>query len=354
MLRNHLYRADYYARAPGVNRVNLAQMTTAPIYLKLGSQGLLVSDLQLKLKALGYYAGDVDGDFGPKTRAAVLAFQVAYDELLDDGVAGPLTRAKLDQAAAVRPAARAPVVAKYVPAPAYVFAAFLRFVAAIAGKVKYGPGRGLFVGDKYVVTHGPGSLGAKAWKSATGSTFPSFHCTSFLNTFMSWITGRLGLFTHAGNIPSMFDLFDHDSSPVTQAGVGTWRGFADETTPIAPDGSTAKRRPGFTREMDVREILARARAGTLPTFVAFAQSTLIGGVWKWWHHVGLFVSWEGKLYRIAADGYYSAAGGWSGDVMRYVEITDANAAYFDACVYRCYSVDVYADARDLAEVVLES
>lgn len=50
-----------------------------------------VEALQSALKNLGYPIGVVDGDFGPATKAAVMAFQ--HDRGLDaDGVAGPMTR----------------------------------------------------------------------------------------------------------------------------------------------------------------------------------------------------------------------------------------------------------------------
>lgn len=72
--------------------------TPAPAYpgklIKNESTGQNVKDLQAKLKALGYDCGPVDGIFGPKTKAAVLAFQ-ANSGLARDGVVGPLTWGKL-------------------------------------------------------------------------------------------------------------------------------------------------------------------------------------------------------------------------------------------------------------------
>ena len=66
--------------------------------LKQGSQGPDVEQIQLRLKAAGYDPGDVDGDFGKRTTAAVLAFQADRPELEDDGVAGPMTLGALDAA----------------------------------------------------------------------------------------------------------------------------------------------------------------------------------------------------------------------------------------------------------------
>ncbi len=51
--------------------------------------------VQTRLTELRYYAGAIDGDDGPKTRAAVMAFQ-KVNGLGADGVAGPKTIAALD------------------------------------------------------------------------------------------------------------------------------------------------------------------------------------------------------------------------------------------------------------------
>ena len=59
-----------------------------------GSRGDAVRKLQELLNALGYDCGSVDGIFGSKTKAAVLAFQKA-NGLGTDGIVGPLTWGKL-------------------------------------------------------------------------------------------------------------------------------------------------------------------------------------------------------------------------------------------------------------------
>ena len=53
-----------------------------------------VREMQKKLKELGYYKGSADGDFGPATEKAVMAFQKA-NGLTADGKAGSKTLAKL-------------------------------------------------------------------------------------------------------------------------------------------------------------------------------------------------------------------------------------------------------------------
>lgn len=64
--------------------------------LKNGSRGEAVKQLQANLNKLGYNCGAVDGIFGPKTEAAVKAFQKAYS-LTVDGIAGPATLGKIEE-----------------------------------------------------------------------------------------------------------------------------------------------------------------------------------------------------------------------------------------------------------------
>lgn len=65
--------------------------------LKQGSSGPDVQDLQQKLKDLGFDPNGVDGNFGPGTKAAVIAFQQSKG-LQADGIAGPATLAALQGA----------------------------------------------------------------------------------------------------------------------------------------------------------------------------------------------------------------------------------------------------------------
>lgn len=62
--------------------------------LQLGSSGPDVVKLQQTLKQHGFDPGNIDGEFGRGTEAAVLAFQKS-ERLFSDGVAGPRTLAAL-------------------------------------------------------------------------------------------------------------------------------------------------------------------------------------------------------------------------------------------------------------------
>ena len=67
--------------------------TSAPV-LRTGSQGEEVKNLQARLQSLGYYDGEIDGQFGAGTKAAVMAFQ-RQNGLDADGVVGESTRSTL-------------------------------------------------------------------------------------------------------------------------------------------------------------------------------------------------------------------------------------------------------------------
>ncbi|SPF52483.1 Cell wall-associated hydrolase, invasion-associated protein [Candidatus Desulfosporosinus infrequens] len=78
-----------------VNSVVFAPVAQAAT-LKLGSSGANVLTLQSELAHLGYSIGTLDGIYGPKTLAAVDAFQ-GNDHLKVDGIAGLLTQNALEK-----------------------------------------------------------------------------------------------------------------------------------------------------------------------------------------------------------------------------------------------------------------
>lgn len=67
--------------------------TKEPI-LRSGSTGQDVKNLQSRLLTLGYYTGEVDGQFGQQTKEALIRFQ-KRNKLMEDGIAGEETKAVL-------------------------------------------------------------------------------------------------------------------------------------------------------------------------------------------------------------------------------------------------------------------
>ena len=69
-------------------------LPTAEPVLRTGMTGQSVKDLQSRLYTLGYYSGEIDGQFGAGTQAAVIDFQRA-NGLDADGMVGAETKAIL-------------------------------------------------------------------------------------------------------------------------------------------------------------------------------------------------------------------------------------------------------------------
>jgi hypothetical protein len=333
--------------------------------LTMGSRGDDVRNLQLRLKAAGFEVGAVDGAFGPKTLAALKAFQTSHNKLAPTGVLDPETDGALNQALVIRDStspAHTPLPAPVVCDPT-IWQAFLDFVKIVTqATIGYGPGRGLFVNGKFMVTYGAGSLNAKTWATHRAKTYPSFHCTSLANFFLGWLLKYNQDYTHSGNVPSVFKLLEQSADLHPQEGGGTpYRGYGPYCTEIVSDGSTLTRVhvPNEDTVMDIREL--HARRAELPTFVVCGQSTHLPTGWNMWHHVVIFAidhaSPGSPMYRLAADGFKDAAG-YSGNVMKLVEITPDNFAWFSSAVYRAYGVNTtdgtYGDkTRPIAAIAVE-
>jgi len=328
--------------------------------LKRGDDGDAVEQLQLMLKAAGYDPGDIDGDYGKKTEAAVLAFQMDYPDVDDDGQAGAQTMAALNAAISKnKPTSKQP------PPPSNVVECdddtwdkFMGLVKQVTDKpVRYGPGRGLWVKDKWVITYGAGRLNGtlKQWPNVLGKTYPAFHCTSWCNFFMSWLCRRNEDYTHAGNRPDIWELMLNPPVVQKDAEGAVFRGFGDVSFVLPPDGSAVKRR-GVSKIIDARELYDRR--ADLPTFMVFGQSTKKKeGGWKWWHHTGVYAQRDNRLFRIASDGS-KGPNGYSGKPMRFIEITPKNLSDFDSVFYRVYGVNTvdgtYGDkSRSYADVTFE-
>ena len=74
-----------------------------PMYITAGAKvappASYLTGVQFRLNALGFGAGIVDGRVGDKTTRAIKAFQAAHPPLKADGIPGPVTQAKLAEAA---------------------------------------------------------------------------------------------------------------------------------------------------------------------------------------------------------------------------------------------------------------
>jgi len=70
------------------------EQTFSNTTLQYGAVGQDVRELQGRLKFLGYYNGDIDGDFGYSTLQAVKSFQSKFG-MKADGVVGSKTKVKL-------------------------------------------------------------------------------------------------------------------------------------------------------------------------------------------------------------------------------------------------------------------
>lgn len=81
----------------------------ADVYLRLGSSGSQVRQLQNRLIALGYLAGSATGEFDAATEAGVIAFQ-NRNTSYSDGVAGPETLRKLYSSSAQKTSSPAAII----------------------------------------------------------------------------------------------------------------------------------------------------------------------------------------------------------------------------------------------------
>ena len=207
-----------------------------------------------------------------------------------------------------------------------------------------------------MMTMNDSKLNWKNWKSQLGATYASFHCSSWTNFFLGWVARRNEKYTHSGNIPSLFNLCEQSPALQDNNGLAQYRGYSNVCTRFLSDGSARKRTGiGDKRVVDLQELYERRHS--LPTFFICAQSSKSHGRWKWWHHTVLFVvdhRQEGSpMYRIAADGYKSRDGAYSGTPMRYAEVTAEFARNdFMTHVYRGYTITP-AETGEICDVTLE-
>lgn len=273
--------------------------------LRRGNSGDSVLQLQKQLQILGLYSGKTDGLFGRMTERAVKAFQI-QNALLADGIAGPQTRSAIDRSVVANNAESTKNPQKIND----TWERFQEFIRVMKTPVRYGPGRGMFHENQWVVTWGAIALGKKDWPVLPGKTRgPSLHCSSLTNFLLGYLLNYNDNWTHSGNRPLLEELCVCDSKLHEQprGGGARWRGYGECMMRLASDGDTQERikhrlaKPG--KYLDAHEIWDRQEE--LETFNFFSQSSKKNGRWNLDHHTGaIIVDKESKqLFRLAADGY---------------------------------------------------
>ena len=312
--------------------------------IKRGDKNDQVKDIQTKLKQLNFYVGSIDGIFGGNTERAVKSFQ-ASRSLLVDGIVGPQTNAALSKATAQKTTPSSPLnkprqqnsvppTHDDISACSHIsWKRFEDFKDCLLGQnntkehVIYGPGRGLFVDNQWVVTYGPGKLGRKKWAVKGNKTGPSLHCSSLTNLFLGYLLNYNERWTHQGNMPNQMKMCLQDDGLHKHQTI-KYRGYGQNSMRLASNGDTAERwnmKGNFMHNrLDAREVWDRRKE--LATFNIWAQSTRRGrsSKMKWDHHVGLFIydHKEDRMWRLAADGSRGAGGAYSATPVRYGEIDE--------------------------------
>jgi hypothetical protein len=255
--------------------------------------------------------------------------------------------------------------AEVTPANEEIWSAFVRFAEALAANVKYGPGRGIWDAEleRFLITYAPGRKSKPsdviAWENVLGKLYASLHCTSLCNVVLAWLLRRNGDYTHAGNIPELFELLTAGPEPHVQAGVGTWRGYGDACFEIHVE--RLDREGGCTRSSTARRTSTpssstsaarRCRRSWCSASRPRPWTAGTSGTTP-----GLFAFREGRMYRLAADGYHGAKG-YSATPVRWTEITPANISALDLCRYRVFGVTTldgsFGDhSRPIAELAFE-
>ena len=283
--------------------------------IKRGARGDAVRTLQTMLKALGYYQSNaVDGAFGPGTEAAVEEFQEDVSRLEIDGVVGPNTWGALDGALVSTPEEP---VADTDPDESLIcddetWAAWVALVKLVTTPpVKYGPGRGAFADDKWLVRDKAGNYprGGKIG-------YHAFVCSTWTNFVCGYLLRYNEMFTPAGGMPSWSKVCESNSDPHPVPGLESlkFRGYGEYLTRIAPNVKDVPL--GTLYEM--RE--------QLPTFIVASQASRKRTWWSYHHCTAFAIDHRqdgSPMYRIAADGY-RGRGGFSKTPMVYKTV---DAAY---------------------------
>ncbi|MFI7297927.1 peptidoglycan-binding protein [Streptomyces sp. NPDC050121] len=85
------------APSTGTASASPSATVSTPLVLRLGDSGPQVVELQLRLRQIGYYGGEADGEYSRQVESAVRTYQLTRAAFQDEsGVYGPATRASLE------------------------------------------------------------------------------------------------------------------------------------------------------------------------------------------------------------------------------------------------------------------
>ena len=302
--------------------------------LKKGSRGESVKELQVALKALGYYqAYAVDAVFGPGTENAVIQFQTDTPRLTIDGIVGPATWGALDGALLVCPEEQTPSpdipeAIDDLTCDDLTWNRWLDLVNLVTTTpCKYGPGRGAFDNDRWLIRDRAGN-----YPNGSRIGYHAFVCSTWTNFVCGYLLNYNNDYTPEGGMPSMAMVCESPRDklvPVPGLPGAKFRGYGDYLTKVSP------------HVKDVTLSFLYTQRLYLPTFIIANQSSRKRGWWNY-HHCAVYVidrrQQGSPLYRIAADGY-KGRNGFSGTPMVYRKVTPDYIDKHDAKHrIRCYAI----------------
>lgn len=312
--------------------------------LRRGDRGAAVRDLQTLLKAAGYYQTyNLDGIFGRGTEASLVEFQSETARLAVDGLCGPESWGALDGVLVQTPEEPEPDPDPSLEVTDQTWEGWRRLVELVTTTpVVYGPGRGAFSGERWIIRNKAGNypggaqLGVHAFVCSTWTNF----CAGYLLRYDERYTPTGGMPALSMVMESSDGLHDVPGLPGAQ-----YRGYGPSTHKIAP----------HVRDLPLAT-LYEMRA-SLPTFIIAGQSSRRRGWWNY-HHCAVFVvdhrEAGSPLYRIAADGYRGSSG-FSKTPMIYRRVDEDFIARHDSKHrLRCYGLDLsQVEHKEIKPVGLE-
>ena len=302
--------------------------------LKKGSRGQAAKDLQIMLKALGYYEHySVDGVFGLGTENAVESFQTDTARLTIDGIVGPNTWGALEGALLVIPEDETP--SPSIPADTSKLSCddetwqrWEDLVELITSTpCKYGPGRGAFHDEQWLIRDKAGN-----YPRGGNIGYHAFVCSTWTNFVCGYLLRYNTDYTPEGGMPALSFVCEAPRgklSPVPGLKNSYYRGYGDYLTRISP----------HIKDMTLSHLYTQRMY--LPTFIIAGQASRKRGWWNY-HHCAVFVidhrQQGSPIYRIAADGYKGRSG-FSRTPMIYRKVDQDYIYKHDAkSRIRCYAM----------------